>query len=78
MPDARPRERFGQLSIAIVVPLVHSAPMPTPKSVRRVSTTVNVGASVTAPSHSANHTTLISRGSLRPHLSAARPASHPP
>ena len=73
-----PRLRAGQFSIASVAPEVHSAPMPKPNSVRSARIQPNDGAKAMAPSHTANQTSEIMSGNLRPQRSATEPAATPP
>src|SRR5271170_148657 len=73
-----PRLRVGQFSIARVVPEVHSAPIPRPKSVRSTRIQPKDGANATAPSHAANQRMETMSGPLRPQRSDAAPAMKPP
>jgi hypothetical protein len=73
-----PRLRSGQLSIASVVPAVHSAPMPKPKRMRRPITQAKLGAKAIAASKSASQSIEAISTPRRPHLSAAHPAAAPP
>ena len=73
-----PRLRAGQLSIASVVPAVHSAPMKKPNRVRMTSTNANDGASATRPSHSEKPRIDSISGNRRPKRSASAPAAKPP
>ena len=60
------------------MPAAHSPPMPRPKSARMANSIAYDVENPLRNAKSENHSTDSIRGSLRPHLSAAVPASVPP
>ena len=61
-----------------VMPAAHSPPMPMPKSARKPKSMVYDDENPLRNANSENHRIDSSIGSLRPHLSAAVPATTPP
>jgi len=78
MPDAMPRERCGQLSIASGVPAAHSPPMPRPNSRRKAKNHLNVGARPLIAENIEKVRIEIISGSLRPTRSPKVPKITPP
>src|SRR5712672_3367950 len=69
----KPRERWGQVSIASAAPAGHSAPMPIPNAPRNSSNNQKLGARPANRLQTENHAIEIINGFLRPIRSASQP-----
>src|SRR5262249_22963653 len=78
MPLMKPRERAGQDSMASAAPAGHSAPMPMPKSVRKISRKVKVGEKPAMKLQIEYHRIEIISGARRPMRSPSQPAAVAP
>src|SRR5208282_3755456 len=74
----KPRERWGQISIARAAPAGHSAPMPMPSSARNTSKNQKVGENPAMKLASEYHAIEIISGVLRPTRSASQPEATAP
>src|SRR5882724_10946192 len=73
MPLISPRERVGQDSIASAAPAGHSAPMPMPSKVRKISRNMKVGEKPAMKLQIEYQKIEIISGVLRPTRSASQP-----
>src|SRR5262249_55695238 len=78
MPLMKPRERAGQVSMASAAPAGHSAPMPMPSSVRKISRNRKVGEKPAMKLQIEYHRIEIINGVLRPIRSASQPDATAP
>ena len=74
----KPRERCGQVSIANAAPAGHSAPMPMPSNVRKISRNTKVGENPAMKLHTEYQKIEIISGVLRPIRSASQPEATAP
>ena len=72
-PLMKPRERIGQVSIAKAAPAGHSAPMPMPSRVRKISRNTSVGENPAMKLQTEYQKIEIISGVLRPIRSASQP-----
>lgn len=77
-PIARPRVRTGQVSATRVVPVTHSAPMPTPNKARDTARTKKLGEKPATKLPSEYHRIDAINGLLRPMRSASQPEASAP
>src|SRR5262245_42919080 len=78
MPLMKPRERVGQDSMASAAPAGHSAPMPIPSSVRKISRNMKVGEKPAMKLQNEYHRIEIISGQRRPMRSPNQPAAVAP
>ena len=74
----KPRERAGQDSMASAAPAGHSAPMPMPSKVRKISRKVKLGEKPAMKLQIEYHRMEIISGVLRPTRSPIQPAAVAP
>ena len=74
----KPRERAGQDSMASAAPAGHSAPMPMPSKVRKISRKVKLGEKPAMKLQIEYHRMEIISGVLRPIRSPIQPATVAP
>src|SRR5262249_11309986 len=77
-PLMKPRERCGQVSIASAAPAGHSAPMPMPRSVRKINRNRKVGENPAMKLQIEYQKIEIISGVLRPIRSASQPEATAP
>src|SRR5215831_8214840 len=77
-PLMKPRERIGQVSIAKAAPAGHSAPIPIPSRVRKISRNTNVGEKPAMKLQIEYQKIEIINGVLRPIRSASQPDATAP
>src|SRR5215831_19025339 len=77
-PLIKPRERCGQVSIASAAPAGHSAPMPIPSKVRKISKNMKVGENPAMKLQIEYQKIEIISGVLRPIRSASQPEATAP
>src|ERR1700756_3880287 len=77
-PLMKPRERCGQVSIASAAPAGHSAPMPMPSNVRKISRNTKVGENPAMKLHTEYQKIEIISGVLRQIRAASQPEPTPP
>ena len=73
MPDIKPRERSGMVSIANDEATPQIPPIATPYNTRNSKKTVSEGAAAESSSNTEKKTIFSIRIGLRPYFSAARP-----
>src|SRR5262245_57385821 len=78
MPLMKPRERVGQDSMASAAPAGHSAPMPIPSKVRKISRNMKVGEKPAMKLQNEYQRIEIISGHLRPMRSPSQPAAVAP
>lgn len=69
----KPRERWGQVSIASAAPAGHSAPIPIPNALRNSSNNQKLGARPASRLQAENQAIEIINGFVRPIRSASQP-----
>src|SRR6516162_8535430 len=77
-PLMKPRERWGQVSIASAAPAGHSAPMPMPSNVRNINRNKKVGENPAMKLQIEYQKIEIISGVLRPIRSASQPEATAP